>query len=434
MKQLLRGAAIAAVAIGSFTACNMDYFKTDNFAGGSYRPTFAVPIANIDISAGDLLGRFSNSILLTAEPSDTGDRSFLTMIFSDTLDPITMGQFGGGGTIPAGATVSLPEERVDLRIFGNIKDGTFVLTNPSVIFELENTTSTAYTLEFRDSVGGSFYTENVNTGNKHFLEVTDARHPFPVDSDPATRDTFSLHNGNLEYPQMLGVKAMTQVMEPTPKYLYYGVDLTTTASTSDLTGEVGVIASVFLPLQGYGNITRKDTFAYEFLDADTISEVEVNFVELRIIINNGLPLEAKIAKAIVIDTTTTPWTQLMEIELTDENGSTTGAKSGILIPAALEDKTTDWRYIAEEKLSDIILSNFEMVQPVNYANQVPIGDMISQVEAISQGNKIMLDVEIYTAEQDKEIKMYSDQSMNIRLALRAQANMDLGTVLSDSTK
>ena len=430
MKQLLRGAAIAAVAIGSFTACNMDYFKTDNFAGGSYRPTFAVPIANINITVEQLLGQYENNLVLIGEAPDTGSRSFLTMIFTDTLDPITMGQFGAGVAIPAGSKLSLPEERADLRIFGNISNGTFTLTNPSVIFTLTNTTKTGYSLEFRDGLNNSFYTQNVNTGIPYYLEIKDEpRHPYQIGKTGL--DTFSLSNRNLEYPDFPGVKAMTKVMEPTPKHLYYGIDLTTTETTTDLSGEVGIVASVFLPMRGYGNIVRRDTFEYEFLDTDTISEVQVNFVELRFIINNGLPLEGTISGAIVVDTTTTPWTQLMEIELNDENGDAT---DGIFIPGAKAIPTEEFKYTSEERLSDIVLSNFEMVQPVNLANQVPIGDEISEVEAIGRGNKIMLSVVIKTADNPEEIKMYSDQSMNIRLALRAQANMDLGTVLSDSTK
>jgi hypothetical protein len=431
MKQLLRGAAIAAVAIGSFTACNMDYFQTDNFAGGSYRPTFAVPIANINITVGQLLKQFENNIVLTEDPSDTS-RSFLTLIFSDTLKAITMDQFGSGATIPAGAEVQLPKEKVDLRIFGNIKDGAFTLTDPSVTFELDNSTSTGYTVEFRDGVDTNFYTYNVNTSKSKFLEVTDANHPFPVDAN--SKGSFSLDNNNLQNVDVKGEplpgKAMTDVMEPTPKYLYYGINLKTTESTSSLGGEVGVIANVFLPLQGYGNVTRRDTFKYEFLDTDTISEVQVNFVELRVIINNGLPLEGKLSNAIVVDTTTSPWTQLMEIELAGEDGNPT---DGILIPAAT-DGTADFHYTSQERLSDIILSNFEMVQPVNFANQVPVGNEISQVEAIARGNKIMIDVQIITGNNPEEIKMYSDQSMNIRLALRAQANLDLGAILSDDTE
>lgn len=431
MQRPLRGAIIASIALGSLGACNLDYFNTEKFAGGSYRPTVAVPIAQVDVTMAELLKSFESDIILTDEPSDTGTREFLTLVFADTLEPLTLPTIiGGAAAVIPGLKYSLPVERVDLRIFGTLKDGSFNLTNPRVDFRLDNTTGVSYEMEFRDGLNNDFYTQKVDGTQTKYLEITDAAHPYPIPANDFYE--FSLDNDNLVYPESPGLKAMTTVVEPTPKYLFYGIDLTTTSSSTDLTGEVGVVASVFLPLRGYGFSTRKDTFKYEFLNTDTAG-AELNFAELRFNITNGLPLTGEIFSAEVIDTTQTPWVKMMDIPLYNTDG--TIDPRGVLIEGATGGSATnDWVYTPAIKTSDIILSNDIMVQPVVYGTSTPVGLPISQIAAMSGGNKMMVEVNLKTsktnADPNTEVKFYSDQSLNIKIGIRAQANIDLGAELN----
>ena len=430
MKKPLRGAIIASIALGSLGACNLDYFETDRFAGGSYRPTLAVPLVEVNLTVADILKTYENNILLTPEASDTGDRNFLTLVFSDTLEPITLGAYAVGGVVPAGVTIPLPLEKVDLRIFGSLLDGTFNLTNPSVTFNLDNSTAATYDLEFRDGIDGDFYTQKVNDPQKNYLEVTDPAHPYPIPANDVYDFTFD--NDNLLYPSSPNEKAMTRVIEPTPKFMYYGVDLTTTNTTSDLSGEVGVVADVFLPFQGFANTTRKDTTKYEFISTDT-GGAELNFAEIRLIIQNGLPITGEIFGLQVIDTTTIPWTKMMDLNLTEEDGTVN--TSGILIDAATGGSAAnDWVYTPTEKLNDIIITNstdaIDLVQPVVYGTNTPVGLPMSQIEALGIGNKVLIEVNLKTAEYNSEVKLYSDQAMNIKVGLRAQASLDLGAELN----
>ncbi len=433
MKKRLRGAVIASIALGSLSACNLDYFETEKFAGGSYRPTFAVPLVEVNLTVEDILNSYENNIVLTADQADTS-RKFLTLVFSEKLEPILLAPYAVGGIIPVGVTLPMPLERVNLRIFGNLQDGTFTLTDPRVIFELDNSTAASFEMEFRDGLDGEFYTQKVNDVQKNYLEVTAPEHPYPIPANDIY--TFELNNGNLLYPSNPTEAAMTRVIEPTPKHLYYGVDLTTTNATTETSGEVGLVASVFLPLKGFANTTRKDTNAYEFISTDTAG-AELNFAEIRLIIQNGLPITGEIFAATIIDTTTNPWTKMMDLNLYDVNGDEN--TSGILIDGATGgNEETDWIYTPTEKLNDIILTNSteaeDLVQPVKYddseerSSKYP--DPISQIEALGKGNKIVLEVKLKTSDYNSEVKLYSDQALNIQVGVRVQASLDLGAQLN----
>lgn len=437
MNKPLRGALFAAILLGGLGACNLDYFDGDKFAGGSYRPTVAVPLVNVNITVADLLKSYDNNIVLTEEPSDTGDRSFLTLIFSDTLDPISLDAYAVGGAVPAGVTIPLPIEKVDLRIFGNFtgdSEAKFYLTNPSVTFDIDNTTAASYELEFRDGLNSDFYTQKVNSSEKNYLEIIDPDHPYPIAASDVY--SFTFNNDNLQYPDSPSEPAMTRVIEPTPKFLYYGANLTTTNTTTDLSGDVGVVANVFLPLEGYAWATRTDTSKYEFITTDT-GGVELNFAEIRLAISNGLPLSGTIESIQIIDTTQTPWIKMMDLDLSfvESNLDPGVSTDGLLIPGAEGgNQNNDWVYTPKEIVNDIIITNStepaDMVQPVIYGTNTLYGEPMSQIEALGQGNKVMLSIDLKTSEYNNDVKLYTDQSMNIKVGIRAQANANLGSALN----
>jgi len=432
MRRIFRGAALLAIVAGVFSACDLDYFKPDNFAGGSYKPTVAVPLANLNLTVEDLLKSYENNVIL--EPEGDG-RSRLNLIFSDTMAPVKLESFATAGVVPPGQSLDLPTEKVDLRLFGAFQDGFFRFTNPSVIFTLHNTSKVPLSVEFRDGANSDFYTVRKDGSNQRYILIDDAaaNHPFPLPADAGFYN-YSLNDNNIDYTDDIGAgDAMTQILEPTPKFLHYGTRLHTNnvAPETDLNGEISVITSVHLPLRGYGNVSRWDTLKYEFIDTGQVDEL--NFVEIRFNITNGLPLEAEIKSAIIVDTTTTPWTKVMDIPLTNEDGS---ISDGIFIPGATGvGESSGWKYTKAEKLSEIILTRAEKVQPVNFNSGVAVGPEITQIEAIAQGNKILMNVQVYTAginqttNQGDEIKMYSNQSMNIKIGVRAQASLEIGDYL-----
>lgn len=433
MRRTFQKTVLFASLVGAFSACNLDYFQPDKFAGGSYKPTLAVPLVNLNLSVEDLLKNFKNSVIL--EPEGDG-RSRLTLIFSDTMAPVMLNSFASAGVVLPGQSQDLPIKKVDLKIFNAFQDGFFRFTNPEVVFTMQNTSKVPFLVEFRDGVNNEFYTIRKDGTNQRFIQINDseAGHPISVKADGGFYN-LKLTNDNVDYTDAVGAgDAMTQILEPTPKFLFYGTRLHTNniAPETDLSGQINLVASVHLPLRGYGNVSRMDTLPYEFIDTGQVDAL--NFVEMRFIINNGLPLEAEIQSAVIVNTNTTPWTKIMDIPLSDENGNTS---NGIFIPAASGGSGSNgFKYSAEEQITDLIFSRSEKVQPVSYNTGIPIGPKLNQIEAIAQGNKILMKVKVYTADFNSstnngdEIKIYSEQSLNLKIGLRAQASLELGDYTS----
>jgi hypothetical protein len=415
MKRFLKNVGLGFLLFATAYSCNLDYFNPT---------TFAVPIANLKLTVGDILKRFDNNIVLT----DEGSRSFLTLIFTDTLEPIELDQFAQVGVVPQGTPIPIANEKVDLKLFGTFDNGSFQLTNPRVDFTIINTTKSSFELEFIDGNGGEFYTEKKDGTNKRALEISsNAAHPYPIPME--TTYKFSLDNSNVIYvddPSGTLGGAMTQVMEPTPKFLNYSVNLTTT-NTNTLSqtggnGSVQVLAGVFLPLEGFGDISYLDTANYEFIDTGQVDDLE--YMEIRLIMNNGIPLECGLVQAVIIDTNTTPWTRMLELPLLNSDDS---KSDGIVVPAATQD--ANWKTTAIEKLTDIVLTKDELVQPTNNNNtNIAVGPEISQIEAVAKGNKLIIEVAIKTTGRDEQtsVKMYNDQFLKIRMGIKAQAGLELG--------
>ncbi|GAB5538870.1 MAG: hypothetical protein Salg2KO_09730 [Salibacteraceae bacterium] len=428
MKNSLKLAALFVVGAGVFTGCNLNYFQPDNFAGGSFKSTYAAPIADLNITVEDLLNLQSNNILTE---NDNG-RNFLKLIFSDTIEGLTLDDYAVAGVVPAGVTIPVPSDRVDLKIFGNFADGTFRLTNPSVTFTILNETAVSYEMRFRDGNAGTdedFFTQRADGSNKRILEVDDADHPYPIDAN--ANYTFTFNNDNVIYkddPTGANGGAMTQIMEPTPKFLNYGVNLTTTSTSTDASGSVDIVADVELPLQGFGNVTRIDTANYEFLEEEQTDFV--NFAELRFAVRNGLPITGAIVSAVIIDTTQGGWVKVMDIPLYETDG---GTSDGILIQGADPGSAPDWKTTPADVITDIILSRERKVQPVLLGTTIPAGPELNEIEAVAQGNKMIIEIEIRTTDFDQttpsEVKIYTDQSMQLKLGFRAQAAGDINNLL-----
>lgn len=426
MKRFSILATVVVLGILIVTACKKEYFNPDNFAGGSFKPSVAVPLADLSISVDDILKRWETNVLQEYDPSvssGTDSVFFLQLIYTDSLDPADLGQFGTGGVI-APIPVPLPTEKVNLRIFETFDNGDFRLTNPSVRFNITNTSEYAFDLEFRDGDNADLYTEKQVNGQaveRRDLEITDADHPYTiparVSSSTAGELSFTLNNDNIRYvADPNDLEPMSSVLEPTPKFLYYGVTLTPQSSGTNTGGVLNLTAEVLLPLEGYGNITYFDTLNYSFVNEEEASQL--NFAELRLIVDNGMPLEAVIS-AIVVDSVN--FDTIMELPIY-ENGDP--KSSGMIVGAAAPGPAPDYRPAeANTELSDIALYN---VDPNT-------GERLDQIQKLAKGNKIILKAVVQTTDYSNQqtVKMYSDYRMRVRLGVRAQASLDAGELIDE---
>lgn len=408
MKKRLIYSTMALVLATS--ACKKEYFETKRFAGGSYGPTVAVPIAELEMQLSDLLKKYDNEINLVYDPNvdlSNGDSAFyLELIFTDTLEPLSLDNFDTLNII-APITISLPKEKVDLRVFGSL-DGDpsnfFRLTNPSVRFNFENTTDYPFEIEFRDGTDTNLYTENTETGEKRFLEIVGGNNPYTVPANSGS-SSLVLTNDNVQNISS-GSGALTEVFEPTPKFLYYGIDITPLGSGTNTGGHVQVYADVVLPLEGYGNIVYNDTSTYEVEDFEEEGTDNIDFVELRLIVENGLPMEAKIS-ATVYDTTSGPWEPVLDLPLF-ENGQKD--VEGIVVRGAKPSSSPPFRPVGSvTETTDVRIEGADL-------------------DAFLSGQKVVITANFYTSGYDDEdvVKLYDDYSLKVQLGARAKAAANIG--------
>lgn len=421
MKTLIKSFALAGIAIAGLTTCKKEYFQPDRFAGGSYEPTVALPLLDMEFKTVNIMKKWQSDLELEYDPDvSTGNDSVysLQLVYSDTLDSLDLADFEAAGIIVP-ITVPFPTQRVNLRIFGDFPDGSFRLTNPSVAFHITNTTNYPFELEFRDGPNNDLYTQkevNGQVSDRRDMEIIDPTHPYQVPGQTATTPfTFVLNNDNIRYvDDPTDTEPMAAVLEPTPKYLYYGVNLTPQGTGPNNGGQLVVAADVILPMEGYGNIVYRDTVPYSFIEPDEADQI--NYAELRLITENGLPLEA-IIEATVYDSSDLS-TAIMKLPFYEDGNP---KSPGIVAGAAPVESSSPYRVTATNKeITDIGIYN---VHPQT-------GAIINDVEKLARGNRIIITATLQStnAAASQRVKMYSDYSLKVKLSVKAQANLDLGSI------
>ncbi|GAB4378210.1 MAG: hypothetical protein Kow0075_07830 [Salibacteraceae bacterium] len=444
--RLLGGTLLCGLVLHS---CVKDILNIETISTTSANK-YAVPLADLKISVADILNVRDDGVVRIYDPNVAlphGDSAFFLQIeFSDTITPVRMSDFpSAGGVVPAGANYSVPKDRVDLKLFGNFENGYFRLTDPSVEFVVLNNTDFGFTLTFRDGTNNDLYTERKDNTNTRYLRITDPDHPYSIPAKEANGPStysFNLNNSNVEYTAQPGSgDAMSQIMEPTPKYLYYGVNLRTTnfgTFTGSNDEKIDVVATVKLPLEGYGRVAMNrhvpfsltslvagDTNATQ-TEQDSIIDMvleTVKAVELRFNIENEIPLEAFI-EAYAIDSNT----QEYYLRLPLYNDDRTTPSNGIVIPAAESgNSSTNYRPLAStQKTTDAIIVN-------DKSNNVLYPDPnMTEMEALARANQILIQVALYSAEENglgnsKPVRIYDDYKLHLKLGARLETAINFQT-------
>jgi len=431
MKRSLRPLGLFGGIILAMGACTKGYFDFDKFEGGAYQPTFAVPLAEANITVDQVLNRWDSDIekIYSSEHSNPDSVFSLNLIYEDSLDPVLDNVFAVGGQSVM-QTFSLPTESVLLRIFGNFDDGYFRLNKPEIEFTIDNQSNVPFTLTFRDGDNGDFYTAKIDDDNTpiastvRYLELLDNDWPIPASGMYSQ----TLKNSNTIYVADPSDSALTSIIEPTPKKMFYGIDITPTAAVTTNGGSVYVHSRLTLPLQGWGKINFKDTLTMQAFD-DTAYVDNLGYMELRMIVENGLPLDATI-KATVYDSTASGLVPLLDLRLMDEDDNL--KTTNMVIPGATAGSASqDYRPQATvTELTDIVISSFENASYTDASGAVVTNANMNEVEALIEGEKIVITaVATTTGESNQEtVRMYSDYTMNIKLGVKVNANMDINEV------
>jgi len=395
-------AAMAIIAIG----CNKEYFEIKKITSDSINPTFAVPIADMDITIEQIVKRYADDLQNIYDPNySNGSDSvfFLQIEYRDTLAPLT----GPANALPAGTalpSIQIPLDSIELNLFGQLggNDAFFRLINPSVKFTFLNTIDKAFELTF-----DTLYTRRTSDNKIYPFKVLDSSSPFQIDKGGTS--SFTLSNDNTESYKG-DPNPLTNVIEPTPKFIYYSSTLNPVGTDATAAGgQVQVISSVLLPLEGFASFAYSDTVPFDFVDtsqADIVDEVT-----LRMIFTNGLPLDAEI-KLYIYDSL--QWNKIDSLEIYDQNGVL--KPNGALIEAAeVTDASGDYRPIEPNRFySDLVLTS-------------------DRFKHIMTGNVMVVNAKLFTTDFDRNnvnhvnsatVKMYTDYKIRVQMGLKTQLNID----------
>lgn len=381
------------------------------------KPTWAIPLASGHMTMADILKAKPQNIDVLGDTS-TGSYTY-EIIYSDTLDPITLNTLGGLSFIPPFSGLSLGERSILLEMFGNIDNGSFYLTDPTIEFVFIN----EFEAQFQLNLDSTFTIKKDGTNQKDFL-ITGQ--PIQIDSgtqlNPKT-SSFEANNANtFSLPDNLP-GALTNVFEPTPKFIHFTPVLSSAAGASNVTGErLDMIARVHLPLTGYGFFEYKDTLPYDFTGTDSIVDLttSIDFAAIRIGLKNSLPLSAQVLNATIIDTATDKI--IGTIAFFDSTGKSQDAPFLVASgPGTVNKVTSEWN----------ISSNYTDVAV--YRDNPATGK--NDFETLQNGNAIILSVRLESDAYSttKKVSIFSDMGLNVNIGLRTRINLT-GEMITSSIK
>ncbi len=360
----------------------------DKFA---YEPTYAIPLVDGSLTVGEVVGALPSEI----GSINDGNRTYFQLLYPDTLEPIPFSDFGQGN-VPSGVSVTLDQQDVFLRMTGKAGNGTFQFTNPTVEFRFTNTVGLDFNL-FLDNT----FTRNVATQVDSFFTINNLPWFIPRGTESTPGNTMhTVDNENTD-------GALSNVFSPSPKFLYYTPRIVTASSGTGIgEGEVGVIATVKLPLEGYATATRQDTLPYAIEDqaARDAFQENLEFALVRLSFLNGLPVEVELTGYIVdtlrVDPNFGGPLRLADLPLSGQDGAVLA--NDVIIEGAPID-------------ANGITTPTQTVRDINININ---NDTIKA--AILEGNAILLDYVISTTDytNSNEVIFYSDQQLDINMGLK----------------
>lgn len=390
MKKILLPIALVGLSITALWKCES---LVDDL---QFEPTYALPLIEAELSIADVVGANPGQV----DSVQDGNLYFFELVYSDTLDPVLLPNFISGGSYPSGISYQLPKDSNLLNLLGRNEDGDFVFTNPSIKFIFDNRTTMGYTLNFNE-----LYTSNVKTGVDYPFNVN----TLPWNIKPATNASAGLISEfTVTNDSTTPNGAISDVMNPTPKYLVYQPEMTSQGGSNVEGDRINVYAQVRLPFEGRGRINYADTVGFEFGESD-IDEF-VDFAILRMRFENSIPIEATIS-ATLIDTSGGGFVIVGALPFYDFNDNTFNYTRYIL-PGGDDDPNAD--PIVET--TDIRLYKDE--------NNITAG--LTDLEALATANAMILNISFNTTgyNVNNDVKIYSTQKLKVNMGIKTKLNVD----------
>jgi len=398
----------AIVTITLIQSCVKEVYELNEI---EWNPNIAVPLVHSTLTIADILEHVDSASDIHDHLVEDGT-GFLTLIYKNTLFSAKASDLLDTFLVlPPGTTISdislgfsdtLPIDSIDLNLelFNKAAGGSFYFHEPEINIYITNSFGVPLAIRFPTLLARSF----VNTPPKVPIKIKGDTAPditfaplpstappplYPPPPGPGVETTtYSFNKGNSN---------IQEVLEISPKYIYYGVIANLNNPpifpnfVSDAS-EFSVEVEVVLPL--YGNASDfmlVDTLDFELgLSTDTFQAVE--YAEFKLNVDNGLPVDINI--------------QLDFIDSSD--------------PSKILESLLD---INSEVFLSAKVVNEVVTQSTLKTTTIPVDR--PKLEKIGRADKVIIKAKLATANvvtpgNPPFVKFYSDYALDLKLGVRVQ--------------
>lgn len=343
--------------------------------------TFALSGVRASLTAQGQRNRFAYQLRTTGSyPSSAGvaASSFTAgaFVFGTPAFSLIRGFFGQ-------VTVPISESAVSIGLFGNVKAGDIVITNPSIQFLLRNSFGFPVSVLVNPISVVSNELGTIPVTGPFFGSPVAIAFPLisQIGSSDTTRVLVNALNSNI-----------VNVFSSAPRRLNYGLQLSTNDPNPNAdhfitdTSVIKVDARVTLPAEGLIRIFNlADTFDLSLEDAG-IDEKNLRQALLRVYMQNSFPMDVDV-QIYFLDSGITPIDSLLNTEARVITSGLTNANGIVTTPTT--------------RITDIIIT------PVKFA-------------ALKKAKRIVVSGRVKTTNNGNQIiKIYNDSRLVVRLGLQA---------------
>jgi hypothetical protein len=217
-----------------------------------------------------------------------------------------------------------------IRIFSNVTDGYFELTNPFIKLDFENSFGIPVGINISD-----LYSINLNTNTQTNILLSSFQNPFTIESPALLQlgssitSTFYLDKTNSN---------MKSLLNSSPKYFVYGFNVNANPTGAQPgarnfvtdKSRINIKTEVELPLEGFAyGFTITDTLDFELPVEDS---EDINWVTFRLAFQNGFPVNVKM-QTIFLDENYNPIDSLFSLNDNLISSGLTDALGKVTTPA-----------------------------------------------------------------------------------------------------
>ena len=385
--------------ICTVSACIKDEYDLNKLTSANYSPEVAMPLVHTKFSVEEILTMSADQGANDPENLEEDPDGLMKFMYSDTLfskkasDFITFPPMTSLLTNYTGSdTVQLPVDSIDLnlKVYNKVIGGSFYFEDPTIHITVTNSIGMPVDLTFT-----TFETWSAINGTT-IIQLFSTPPPIALTPSPA----FPLNPGDVSVTTYTYDKTNSNVQDfllTAPKYLYYAVRGVTNVPTTIPnfvvdTSEFSVEVLLELPLYGYASfLTLGDTLPFS-LGINDPSKDDLYAESATFVVNayNGFPINAVLQLSFLDTVTNTLLDSLFY------NGEQTVFNAGPVGPAPAY-RVSSIKHTVTEVFVDK-----------------------ARLDRIGSANKLIIRGTLTTENNPALVKIYSDYTLELKLAVRAE--------------